>query len=166
MPCGGSPIGKPKASSVSCSTAATSDPIGLQISDFLHSSMQKLSRTVGWSPENLIIDRFGLNYDFIMENRLSWIDGLETGSGKDLSDPDHDHQFSASTSRPTSKNTVSVRLRPTRSWCDQQAARQLIRDAIGKYLDPDARQDYQDSLTDTRRHLEFLIREKARLYSA
>lgn len=43
----------------------------------------------GYDPEDLIIDRFGLNYDFIIKNRFTWIDNLVTGSGKDLADPGH-----------------------------------------------------------------------------
>jgi hypothetical protein len=34
--------------------------------------------------DDVVIDRFGLNYDFINETRLSWIPGLETGSGTTL----------------------------------------------------------------------------------
>jgi len=36
--------------------------------------------------------RFGLNKDFIERNRLTWIDNLETSSGKRLDDNKHnDH---------------------------------------------------------------------------
>jgi hypothetical protein len=68
------------------------DPGGLQISDFLRSNMQDLSPAVGWSPETLHIERFGLNADFIRRHRLTWIDNLMTGSGGNLADrrhPDH-----------------------------------------------------------------------------
>ena len=42
--------------------------------------------------DDVIIERFGLNYDFINLNHLSWIDGLSTGSGKRLDDIGHrDH---------------------------------------------------------------------------
>jgi hypothetical protein len=68
------------------------DPGGLQISDFLHANLAELEKAVGWSPDKLIIDRFGLDYDFIEANGLTWIDNLETGSGKSLADPKHpDH---------------------------------------------------------------------------
>ena len=43
----------------------------------------------GYDPINLNIERFGLNYDFIVANKLSWIDNLITASGKDLADPSH-----------------------------------------------------------------------------
>jgi hypothetical protein len=37
------------------------DPGGAIISDFLRSNLADLQRAVGWSPDRLIIDRFGLN---------------------------------------------------------------------------------------------------------
>jgi hypothetical protein len=67
------------------------DPAGLSISAFLRSNLQELEGAVGWSPKNLTIERFGLNADFIQANGLSWIDNLETGSGKSLADPAHAH---------------------------------------------------------------------------
>src|SRR5262245_59049886 len=68
------------------------DPVGLQISGTVRSNMQDLSGQVGWSPEQVIIDRFGLNLDFITTHGLTWIEGLETGSGDDLARPSHpDH---------------------------------------------------------------------------
>ena len=68
------------------------DPGGLNISGFLRSNLADLSGAVGWSPDNLIIDRFGLNFDFIEAQGLTWIDNLETGAGGRLDDPRHpDH---------------------------------------------------------------------------
>jgi hypothetical protein len=58
------------------------DPAGLQISDTIRSNMEDLSGAVGWAPDDLIIERFGLNYEFIQRHRLSWIENLETSSGK------------------------------------------------------------------------------------
>jgi hypothetical protein len=46
------------------------DPDGLRISDTLRKNFEDLEKAVGWSPDNLIIDRFGLNYDFIQKHRL------------------------------------------------------------------------------------------------
>ena len=57
------------------------DPGGLHISEFLHSNFADLGRAVRWWPNNLVIDRFGLNADFIRRHRLTWIDNLITGSG-------------------------------------------------------------------------------------
>jgi hypothetical protein len=71
------------------------DPDGLRISEFLRSNLAALrvihweNGTGGYDPAKLIIDRFGLNYDFIIANKLTWIDNLITGSGKNLADPSH-----------------------------------------------------------------------------
>ncbi|MBA7505091.1 hypothetical protein ES706_03754 [subsurface metagenome] len=71
------------------------DPDGLRISDFLRSNLEDLMNitwsdgTGGYDPANLIIDRFGLNYDFIERNHLTWIENLITGSKKNLADPSH-----------------------------------------------------------------------------
>lgn len=71
------------------------DPDGLRISEFLRSNLDDLKYvrwddgTDGYDPYDLIIDRFGLNYDFIIANNLSWINNLITGSKKNLADPSH-----------------------------------------------------------------------------
>jgi len=71
------------------------DPDGLRISEFIRGNLRDLEDIVwsdgstGYDPTDLVIDRFGLNYDFITANRLSWIENLVTGSGKNLADPAH-----------------------------------------------------------------------------
>lgn len=71
------------------------DPDGLRISDTLRKNLEQVSSVEwengddGYDPKNLDIIRFGLNYDFITENRYTWIDNLITGSGKNLASPLH-----------------------------------------------------------------------------
>jgi hypothetical protein len=71
------------------------DPDGLRISEFLRKNLRELKYIFwqdgdqGYDPEDLIIDRFGLNYDFIMDNNLTWIENLITGSKKNLASPTH-----------------------------------------------------------------------------
>ena len=66
------------------------DPDGLRISDTIRKNLLELSNIhwidgkFGYDPFDLIIDRFGLDYDFIIENKLSWIENLKTGSGGEL----------------------------------------------------------------------------------
>jgi len=68
------------------------DPGGLAISGFMRSNLADLTLATGFDPSNLVITRFGLNLDFIEGNRLSWIENLETSSGRRLDDPRHpDH---------------------------------------------------------------------------
>jgi len=63
------------------------DPDGLRISDFIKSNLVDISDivwedgSVGYNPRDLIIQRFGLDYDFIQRHKLTWIDNLVTGSG-------------------------------------------------------------------------------------
>lgn len=71
------------------------DPDGLRISETLRKNLEDISDVTwgdgvrGYNPENLIIDRFGLQYEFIQKNKLTWIDNLITGSGKNLASPNH-----------------------------------------------------------------------------
>lgn len=71
------------------------DPDGLRISETLRSNLEDVKDVTwtdgaeGYDPENLIIDRFGLNYDFIINNEFTWIDNLITGSGKNLASTNH-----------------------------------------------------------------------------
>jgi len=74
------------------------DPDGLRISDFLRKNLEDVSKIswedgeIGYDPSNLMIERFGLNKDFIDEHGLTWIDNLITGNkakNMDLSDPSH-----------------------------------------------------------------------------
>lgn len=58
------------------------DPKGLQISDKIKKLFYDYVRGTGWNPENLIVDRIGLNFDFIEKHDLMWIDNLESSSGK------------------------------------------------------------------------------------
>lgn len=120
--------------------AGDHDPAGLRISDFLLKNLADLSGAVGWSPDRLVINRFGLNEDFIARHRLTWIENLETGSGGRLDDPKHpDHgkayvqdylgRFGA---RKVEANALVTRA---------EAGRTLCRDAILKYVDEGASRD-------------------------
>jgi hypothetical protein len=121
------------------------DPVGLVISEFIRSNMAELEAAVGWAPENLIIDRFGLNFDFIEQQDLTWIERLETGSGKDLADPRHaDHrkpyvQDYLRRFGPRKVEANALVVRP-------EAGRELCRQAILRYLPEDAPAQYQATL--------------------
>jgi len=115
------------------------DPDGLRISEFLRSNLRDLAQIrwsdgmEGYNPGKLIIDRFGLNYDFIEANNLSWIDNLITGSKKNLADPSHPNYWLPYVQdylgrygeRKCEANALVVRPR--------QAA-ELCRQAIEKYV--------------------------------
>lgn len=75
------------------------DPDGLRISDTIRKNLEQIQDvkwndgTKGYDPSNLIIDRIGLNYDFILQNGYTWIDNLITGSGKNLASRSHPNYY-------------------------------------------------------------------------
>ncbi len=119
------------------------DPDGERISDTLRKNLDDVKDIVwsdgteGYDPADLIIERFGLNYEFIKSNGLTWIDNLITGSGKDLNDPKHPNFH-----LPYLKNYKSkYGLRK----CEANAivvipteARELMRETIVAYIGKDA----------------------------
>jgi hypothetical protein len=131
------------------------DPGGLAISGFLKSNFEDLSGAIGWTPDDLIIDRFGLNADFIEQQGLSWIENLETSAGGRLDDPRHpDHHKSYVQSylqqfgpRKVEANALVVR---------PDAGRQLCRDGIRQYVPRGAIASYDDKIQDSR----YLVRDE------
>jgi hypothetical protein len=126
------------------------DPGGLHISDFLRSNMADLTAAVGWSPDNLKIDRFGLNVDFIRRHRLTWIDNLETGTGGRLDDPRHpDHRkpYVQSYLREFGARKVEANALVVRA----EAGRNLCRRAILRHVPADAPAIYEAGLQHVRR---------------
>ena len=125
------------------------DPGGLQISGFLRKNFADLANAVGWHPDNLVIDRFGLNHEFIQEHNLTWIDNLETGSGQRLDDqnhPDHDKSYVQDYIgnygvRKVEANALVVR---------PAAGRELCRQAILKYVDAGLIIAYEEQLASVR----------------
>ncbi len=121
------------------------DPAGLQISDTLRSNMEDMEGAIGWRPDNLIINRFGLNADFIEEHGLTWIDNLETGSGAKLDNEDHrDHEkpYVQDYIREFGVRKVEANVLVVRP----EAGRELCRQTILQYLSDDAPVDYQRKL--------------------
>ena len=111
--------------------------------------MEDLAGAVGWSPEDLVIDRFGLNYDFIKEQGLTWIDNLETSSGGRLDDPRHKHHRNPYVRtyiekfgvRKCESNAVVTRI---------NAGRELCLQTILKYLDDDDPEIYEAEVEEWR----------------
>jgi hypothetical protein len=117
------------------------DPGGLNISGFMHSNLHDLSGAVGWDPDHLTVDRFGLDYDFIEANGLTWIENLETSSGGRLDDPKHkDHlkpyvqnyikRFGV---RKCEANALVVRPEAGRALCRQAILRWVPENAPKRY---------------------------------
>lgn len=138
------------------------DPDGLRISETLRKNIEDVSKIHwgngehGYNPANLEIHRFGLNYDFIKKNKLTWIDDLETGSGGTLAFQEGD----------TIIRGITRQGRPHPNWelpylqkylkeigvrkCEAnslviapKAGRQLCKDTIISYLGSDAEERFR-----------------------
>jgi hypothetical protein len=134
------------------------DPAGLHISGMIRTNLMALEGAVGWSPteDKLIIDRFGLNADLIETLGLPWIEGLETGSGMDLADidnGDHDKPYVQDYIRLYGERKVEANALVVHA----EAGRQLCRDAILKYIDPDGIKRYTAKLARERRKVKDIL---------
>jgi hypothetical protein len=119
------------------------DPGGILISDTIRSNMMELSEVVGWEPneDNLTIDRFGLNEDYVERYGLVWINNLVASSGVDLASRKHkDHK------KPYVQNYIKRygirKVEANAMLRNVPAARQLCRDAILKYVDLDGVREF------------------------
>jgi hypothetical protein len=123
------------------------DPAGLNISTCLRKNLAELLSHAEWLElmGRLTIDRFGLNADFIAEHNLTWIDNLETGSGRSLADPrhkDHNAEYVQNYLREFGERKVEANALVVRP----DAGRQLCREAIIRYLSEDAPDCYREAL--------------------
>ena len=135
------------------------DPGGLHITEKMRKNLEDLAarsagRRIIWSSV-----RFGLNADFIDRHGLTWIDNLETSSGGQLDDPDHnDHdkryvqdyiaEFGV---RKCEANALVV---------EPEIGRQLCRDAILEHVPADAVERYERKLDRVRKRLRQALRER------
>jgi len=140
------------------------DPDGLRISDTLRKNLSDLSDivwgdgTLGYNPENLIVDRFGLNLDFINENKLTWIDNLITGSGKDLNDPKHPNYDLAYLKEY--KKAIGIRKCEANAIVViPEAAREMMRQVILSYLGDDAPDRFRAKVLEVRTAYDKFIEE-------
>jgi hypothetical protein len=126
------------------------DPGGLRIAEFLRKNLADLSDAVGWSPDNLIIDRFGLNPDLVRRHRLTWIDNLETSSGERLDDPNH-HDRNKEYVQSYIKKFGVRKVEANALVVCPEAARELCRQAILKYVSQPAIERYRRRLAAAQR---------------
>jgi hypothetical protein len=140
------------------------DPGGLHISEFIRSNLEDLSGAVGWSPDNLVIDRFGIDKTFVNKHRMTWIENLHTSKGEypldDRRHRDHSKEYVQSYlaeygARKVEATALIVpRIAPH--------ARALCRRAILKYLPASAPAEYQSSLELPRQKLRVEIKRLLR----
>jgi len=119
------------------------DPDGLRISNTIRKNLHDIENvywndgTRGYDPTNLIIDRFGLNYNFIIENKLTWIDNLITGTGKNLASPTH-RNYNLPYVQNYLGNYGARKCEANALIKEKIAGKQLCIDSIEKYLRKDA----------------------------
>jgi hypothetical protein len=130
---------------------------GLRIAAFLCKNLADLSDAVGWSPDNLIIDRFGLNPDFIRDNRLTWIDNLETSSGERLDDRNHPDYYKDYVQSYIKKYGVRKVEANALVVCPE-AARERCRQAILKYVSQSAIDKYRRRLITEQRKVQRAVK--------
>lgn len=125
------------------------DPDGLRISEFIRKNLYDL-KNIEWSdgisgydPENLIIERFGLNYDFIIGNNLTWINNLITGSGKNLADPRHKN-YKMDYVQDYLKTIGKQKCEANAIVTMPQSARVLVRNVIESFLGEDSLSRFED----------------------
>jgi hypothetical protein len=135
------------------------DPGGLRITEKMRKNLEDLSRSVGWSPDNLVIIRFGLNEDFIDRHRLTWIDNLETSSGGQLDDPDHNDHNKQYVQDYIAKFGVR-KCEANALVVEPDVGRQLCRDAILEHIPADAVERYERKLQRVRNRLRKALRER------
>jgi hypothetical protein len=118
------------------------DPSGHDISGSVISDIESLSGATGFSPDNLVVDRFGLNFDFIEAERLSWSENLVTSSGEDLANRKHPDHFKPYVqdylarfgARKVEANALVVR---------PEAGRRLCLEAVCRYVPDTVLADFE-----------------------
>lgn len=136
------------------------DPGGFMISNQLPENLADMSLAAGgWTPgaekprsnkytthliecEHLLIDRFGLNKDFIDKHNIPWIRGLVAASG-DLRDNQQRYREYVT---GYIKNFGARKIEATALVTKPVAAREMCKQAILKYLPKDALPKYYSSV--------------------
>ena len=140
------------------------DPDGLRISDTLRKNLEQVSEVlwsdgkIGYNPAGLIIDRIGLNYDFIIDNGYTWIDNLITGSAKDLASPNHPN-FKLPYVQQYLKTIGERKCEANAIVTTPEPAEKLIRGAIEHYVGSGALFRFQEKRLDVQRRYYDVLRE-------
>ena len=141
-------------------TCGDFDPAGLCISAVLKKQFKEYELFTGWNPDNLQVERIGLDYDFIQENKLTWIDNLISASKKDISNPKHEFYIN---------NVYGVRdyiAKYGARKCEANAVvivpelgRKMLQDSIDDFLGADAYSKYETIIYERKLEAEKQIEE-------
>jgi hypothetical protein len=110
------------------------DPAGLKITNRFRENLRDCEGGTGWSPDKLIIERFGLNKDDIDRYSLTWIENLKTSSGRESRDYDYIRKYGTRKceSNALFKNDETLK-----------AGEEICRKAIEKYYGNDAKERFK-----------------------
>jgi hypothetical protein len=147
--------------------AGDHDPYGLRMSEHLRANLGAIlpsfSTTFPEIPDfdldELEIERFGLNADFIDGIGLTWIENLLTASGKDLSDPDFKYGQAVDVQDYIARHGVrkceadALVIRP-------HDAHDLCRQAILKYVEEDGIAEFKERRDELREEMRKAILER------
>ncbi len=150
------------------------DPGGLNIANEFISNCHDLSDAVGWRPDDVIIDRFGLTYEFIEANGIPWINNLNT-SAPDKTDANGNKVKALPLDHPRHKDhykpyvqryikEIGVRKVEANALVTRvDAGRRMCEEAILKYVDPVAVDKWIDDTNIIRNDLkEAIINEMSK----
>jgi hypothetical protein len=134
------------------------DPAGLNISNTLHNNLETMIGTRDRRGSRIYffdieIDRFGLNYDFIEEHNLSWVNNLNTSSGMSLDSPrhpDHNKPYVQNYLAEYGVRKVEANALVTRA----EASHELITTAVENYLSLEGLEQYWEDTTEQRSQLQ------------
>jgi predicted Zn finger-like uncharacterized protein len=120
------------------------DPAGIKISNTFRKNLEDCERGMGWTPHNLIIERFGLNKDDIDRYNLTWIENLKTGSGRESSDWRYIEKYGKRKceSNALFKNDETLK-----------AGEEICRNAIEKFYGSEARERFKKKEENSRQKL-------------
>jgi len=110
------------------------DPAGLKITSRFRKNLRDCERGTGWSPNDIIIDRFGLNKDDIDKYNLMWIENLRTGSGRES----HDYDYIRKYGRRKCESNALFKNDDT-----LKAAEEICRNAIESYYGSNAKERFK-----------------------
>lgn len=144
--------------------ASDFDPDGLRIADTLRKNLHDLENVTwedgedGYDPSDLIIDRFCLDYQYILDNDYTWIDNLITSGGIDLSSSHHRNN-----KLPYVKSYIgNYGVRKCESnvlVTNPSSARTMCENKILEYLGNDAPERFNKKREKVRRDYEGVLQE-------
>lgn len=138
---------------------------GLRISSALRANLEEVlpafrrayPEYADFDLDAVIIERFGLNADFINKHlKKAWSDNLITGGGKDLADPEHGHHWHYDVQdylKRFGEKKVEADALVTRP----EAGRRLCESAILRYVDEYGIAEFNKAVESARRKMKLAL---------